>query len=289
MLILAGTLPIKGLKLHTGNARLENGGLRIGGELFPVNRGTAAMAAACCTVCEQYGMADPFCVVSGDTGRGTGSVSIYRFLKENVPNMDIKALVLHYVMPIALRHNELMHSLKEMNQKPVLIADAGFMYVIKITGHAPFYDVFTPDLGELAFLADKEAPHPFYTRGFIFHMEDRVEKLIKLSYEGGNAARILCVKGKTDYICKDGEILEKIDQPCTPELEAIGGTGDTITGMIAALAHNGMSPEDASVTAAKVNRLAGKLTHPSPATQIEEIIKKIPQALEECVCLPQKT
>jgi hypothetical protein len=29
------------------------------------------------------------------------------------------------------------------------------------------FDLFTPDVGELAFLADEEAPHPFYTRGFI--------------------------------------------------------------------------------------------------------------------------
>ena len=63
----------------------------------------------------------------------------------------------------------------------------------------------------------------------------------------------------------------------------VEGQVDTITGMIAALVHTGMSPEDASVTAAKVNRLAGKLAHPSPATQIGEIIQKIPQAMRECV------
>ncbi len=33
----------------------------------------------------------------------------------------------------------------------------------------PADDLFTSDVGELAFLADEEAPHLFYTRGFILH------------------------------------------------------------------------------------------------------------------------
>jgi len=45
-----------------------------------------------------------------------------------------------------------------------LIADAGFMYAAKMSGQASKYDLFTPDVGELAFLADEEAPHLFYTR-----------------------------------------------------------------------------------------------------------------------------
>jgi ADP-dependent NAD(P)H-hydrate dehydratase / NAD(P)H-hydrate epimerase len=52
-----------------------------------------------------------------------------------------------------------------MNRRPILIADAGFMYAAKMSGQAACYDFFTPDVGELAFLADEMAPHPFYTRG----------------------------------------------------------------------------------------------------------------------------
>ena len=47
--------------------------------------------------------------------------------------------------------------------KPTLVADAGFMYVAKMSGYADAYDLFTPEAGELAILADEKAPHPFYT------------------------------------------------------------------------------------------------------------------------------
>ena len=36
-----------------------------------------------------------------------------------------------------------------------------------------------------------------------------------------------------------------------------------------------------SVKAAKVNRLAGSFAKPTPATQVYEIIKEIPRALDE--------
>ncbi|MEA2039117.1 MAG: hypothetical protein U9N82_04730 [Thermodesulfobacteriota bacterium] len=44
------------------------------------------------------------------------------------------------------------------------------------------YDLFTPDVGELAFLADEAAPHPFYASGFILHQEKRIPDLIKRAY-----------------------------------------------------------------------------------------------------------
>ena len=53
--------------------------------------------------------------------------------------------------------------MKSLGKKPILVADAGSMYVAKAGGDAPFYDVFTPDLGETAFLADEKAMHPMYT------------------------------------------------------------------------------------------------------------------------------
>jgi NAD(P)H-hydrate repair Nnr-like enzyme with NAD(P)H-hydrate dehydratase domain len=155
------------------------------------------------------------------------------------------------------------------------------MYVAKMSGCAAAYTIFTPDLGELAFLADKEAPHPFYTRGFIFHMENQVERLIRMAYEGNNAAEYLFVKGKKDHICRNGDALETISDPSVPELEAIGGTGDTATGTIAATLASGMPVEEALSLSSKANRLAGKLAEPTPATQIGEIIDRLPDALDE--------
>jgi len=104
-------------------------------------------------------------------------------------------------------HKRLHVVIGRLNSRPCLIADAGFMYAAKMSGEAALYDLFTPDVGELAFLADEEAPHPFYTRGFILHEENRVPDLITRAYKHHNAARYLLVKGEKDYLADEsGEI-----------------------------------------------------------------------------------
>ena len=61
----------------------------------------------------------------------------------------------------------------------------------------------------------------------------------------------------------------------------MGGTGDTLTGIAAALIESGMEISNAAIVAAKANRLAGYYARPTPATQVIEIIRRIPEALEE--------
>jgi NAD(P)H-hydrate repair Nnr-like enzyme with NAD(P)H-hydrate dehydratase domain len=63
-------------------------------------------------------------------------------------------------------------------------------------------------------------------------------------------------------------------------MEAMGGTGDTLTGICAALIDAGLSIEEAGKKAALTNRHAGHLCHPTPATQVLEIIDALPGALE---------
>jgi NAD(P)H-hydrate repair Nnr-like enzyme with NAD(P)H-hydrate dehydratase domain len=89
------------------------------------------------------------------------------------------------------------------------------------------------------------------------------------------------VKGAVDYICHDGEIVEKISEPNIEALEPIGGTGDMITGMISGLIYAGKSPVEACRIAGRVNRRAGELSQPTPATQVKDIIKFIPAALKQ--------
>ena len=64
------------------------------------------------------------------------------------------------------------------------------MYAAKMSGQAASYDLFTPDAGELAFLADETAPHPFYTRGFILHENNKIPDLINRAYSHKNAAKV---------------------------------------------------------------------------------------------------
>jgi NAD(P)H-hydrate repair Nnr-like enzyme with NAD(P)H-hydrate dehydratase domain len=281
MLLLAGTIPDKKLPLSLGKVELTEQGVMLDGHSLDINRGTAAMISTAYVICQEYGLEAPMGLVAGDLGARDGSVKIYEYLAEKIPLMSVRVITLHYIMPDITRNKKLLEKIGSLNQRPILIADAGGMYVAKAGGDASNYDVFTPDLGEIAFLADEKAVHPAYTRGFIFHLEDDVPELISRAYKSRNAAHTLFVKGKVDYICQDGKILEKIDQPNIEELEPVGGTGDIITGLISGLIYAGMSPLEACQLAGRLNRKAGELSHPTPATQVKDIIKYIPAALRE--------
>ena len=280
-ILLAGTIPDQDLSLALGPAQLQGESIAIGGRCFPLNRGTAAMIGAVCATADFFGDTAPECVVGGDIGTRAGSRELYRHLIKHLPKTHADTLCLHYIIPDIGLHNQMLTAVRKMKTKPVLIADAGFMYVAKASGQAPFYDLFLPDLGELAFLADEKASHPAYTRGFLTRLEVEPRELIKKTFADGNAASHLCVKGRIDYICGQGVIIENIGEPVIEELEPIGGTGDTITGMAAALVHHGSTIPEACAAACRANRIAGMLARPTPATQICEIIQKIPEALRQ--------
>ncbi len=281
MLLLVGAVPIRDLPLSLGTITLAGQGVTVNGRVLDLDRGTAAMISVVCTVCEEFGLDKPVGLVAGDMGTRDGSLKIYEYLEENLPQLDVSVITFHYIMPDMKMNKKVLERIDGLNKRPVLIADAGSMYVAKAGGDATRYDIFTPDLGEAAYLADEKAPHPTYTRGFIFHLENDVPELIRRAYESKNAARILFVKGEVDYIVQDGGILEKISEPNVEAMEAIGGTGDLITGMISALIYAGKSPLEACHIAGMVNRRAGELSDPTPATQIKDIIKHIPEALRE--------
>ena len=281
MLLLAGAVPIDKLPLLIGKIEVSGEGVRIGGQDLAINRGCEAMMSAACLICQEYGVENPVGLVAGDIGKREGSEKVYAHLAENLPHLGARILTLHYIMPDLKRNKKVLATIETMEEKPILIADAGSMYVAKAGGDAHYYDVFTPDLGEIAFLADDKADHPTFTRGFIFHMEDNVPELIHRAYASNNAARTLFVKGTVDYVCQDSEIIDTIDQPIVESMEPIGGTGDLITGMISGLIHAGKSPVEACRIAGRVNRRAGELSHPTPATQIKDILKFVPTALKE--------
>ncbi len=278
MLAVIGTVPDPDFPLTHGPIRLVGGHLSVTGRKVPVNRGTPALLAAAAKASEQIGGPDIYAFLIGDVGKGDGSRRLYQFLARHLPEFDFHVMTFHYLQPDADWHNKVLFAVQEMRCRPLLIADAGFMYAAKMSGQAPCYDLFTPDAGELAFLADEIAPHPFYTRGFILHQNDNVPDLIRRAHQHRNAARHLLVKGKSDHVVSEGRIVETVDHPSVDAMEAIGGTGDTLTGLLTVLCAY-MKPEEAAVIAAKANRRAGHHANPSPATQVMELIDKIPCAL----------
>ncbi len=281
MLAIIGTIPDVAFPLLKDRVFLENDMIRIEDRSAAVNRGTPALIAAAVKTSEFLGQSLPFVYLAGDIGTGEGSRRIYESLVREVGGSGFTTIAFHYLQPDVDWHNRIIFAINDMEKRPLLIADAGFMYSAKISGQAGAYDLFTPDIGELAFLADEKAPHPFYTRGFILHEENSASELISRAYANENAARYLLVKGKEDFIADQNGILAAVKIHKKEAMEAIGGTGDTLTGIAAALIESKMEIRDAAITAAKVNRLAGYKTRPTPATQVTEIINHIPHALSE--------
>jgi hypothetical protein len=278
---VVGTVPDPDFPLVTGETRLEGGSITIQGKQVLINRGTPALLAAAIKTAEVLDQGAPFGYLVGDVGLGHGSRRLYEYLSGHLGKCDVNVIVFHYLQPDVDWHNRILFAVEEMERRPVLIADAGFMYAAKMSGQSFQYDLFTPDIGELAFLADEEAPHPFYTRGFIMHEGNRVPELIARAYTHKNAARCLLVKGKQDYVADGQGVQAKIDNPMEEAMEAIGGTGDTLTGIVAALIGSGMAVVKAATIAAGVNRLAGHYAKPTPAMQVLEIVQHIPRALSE--------
>lgn len=281
MLVAVGTVPVKGLPLTMGFYEFENGKLVINELELPLVNGTSAMMAATSAVCNTLGLENPYAILAGDIGIGDGSKLIYRFLGDsfNSPSSSLRTVIaMHYIKPNVLYATKTVKAIKK-RMNAILVADAGSMYVAKAAGIARDFDLFTPDPGEMAFLADPEAIHPAYVRNYIFDSISDVPKLIKQAYEHSNVPRVLLVKGIVDYIVDNGEIVDEVMEPCIPALEPIGGTGDTLTGIVTALISYGYNVVDAAIQAAKVNRIMGSLSIPNPSTKFWELIPNISKAL----------
>ncbi len=281
MFSVVGTVPYQDFPIVAGEVTLDDDMICIREKRVTVNRGTPALLAAAVRAGKVLNQQAPFGYLVGDIGLGDGSRRLYEHLTRNLGKFDFHTITFHYLQPDVDWHNRILFAIEEMAHRPILIADAGFMYAAKMSGQATAYDLFTPDAGELAFLADEEAPHPFYTRGFILYEDNKVPDLITRSYTHENAARYLLVKGKHDFLANREGILDTVDNPVIEALEAIGGTGDILTGLVTALIGSGMNIRESAVTAAKVNRLAGLYARPTPATQVIDIINHIPRALKE--------
>ncbi len=280
--MIVGTIPYEDFPLVEAECAIANGVLSLGEHTVPVIRGTTALTAAACTTATVLGLEPPRVVLSGDIGLGTGSTRIYEHLIKTLRNdTGIDTIVFHYLLPEIDWHNRILIKLEDLSDRPILIADAGYMYVAKMSGFSGSYDLFTPDAGEMAFLADEQAPHPFYTRGFLLQEEERIPELIERAYRHENAARCLLVKGRSDFIATEEGILKEISEPCVENMEPIGGTGDSLTGIVTALIARRIPITKAAILAAKTNRIMGALSNPTPAFSVADLLPKLSGALNQ--------
>lgn len=285
MMLIAGTIPRNDLPLVMGTVRAEKDSLLVSGHRIPRTQGTGAMVGAALKTTEYLKLEAPHTLLAGDIGQGKGSQEIYEYLIEKVVEISPKVLALHYCLPDMALTRRLCEAVKRCARKPMMIADAASMYSAKAAGLAGEFDIFTPDATEIAFLADSNATHPAYISRHLFdHDITQTPRLVTESYRNNSAARLLLVKGAIDYVVRDGYILTTIAEPDIPELEAIGGTGDTITGLLSALVYGGLEPHEAAIIAARANRTAGEFAQATPATEVGQIIDQLPNVLKEHLC-----
>jgi NAD(P)H-hydrate repair Nnr-like enzyme with NAD(P)H-hydrate dehydratase domain len=284
MMIIAGTIPDETLPLTFGQVKNDGEYLEVAAGRIPRTQGTGAMIGAALATTDYLGFEPPHVLLAGDIGQGKGSREIYEYLIENIKELAPQVLALHYWLPDMNLTRRLCAAVEKCTQKPVLIADAASMYSAKAAGLAPFFDIFTPDAAEMAFLADPAATHPAYVRFMMYNNVERMPELISTAYENKNAARLMLVKGAVDYVVNNGEIINTISEPDVPFMEAIGGTGDTITGMVSAFVYAGLEPREAAVLAARANRMAGKMAAVTPATRVARIIELFPVVFKNYLC-----
>ena len=285
MMLIAGTVPLPDLPLTVGGVESEGEHLVVDGRRIPCIQGTGAMISAALATTGYLKVEPPTVLVAGDTGQGSGSREIYEYLIENVARLAPKVLALHYCLPDMGLTRRLCDSVGRCATRPVLVADAASMYAAKAAGLAPEFDIFTPDATEMAFLADPDATHPAYIARHLFDTDiTRTPRLVRAAYELKGTARLLLVKGATDYVVRDGVILDTVSEPDVPALEAIGGTGDTITGMVAAFVNAGLEPHEAAMLAARANRVAGQYARATPATRVWEVVQRFPAVFEDHLC-----
>ncbi|HSQ22573.1 MAG TPA: sugar kinase, partial [Coriobacteriia bacterium] len=225
-LLVVATYPVSGGPILEGVVTLEDdGALVIGGTRIPSSQGTSAMLGAAVQVASHLKVPPPHALVAGDRGRGDGTRHVFEHLLEVAARVQPSIIAFHYMQPIMALMRHAVGELAGAVPGVMLVADAGGMYAAKAAGLAPRFELMTPDVGEVGFLADPAVTHPAYVSHYLFGNNgfDPVALAAK-AYESGGSARVLLIKGVRDHVARDGAIVEVVDEPCVPELEAIGGT-----------------------------------------------------------------
>lgn len=280
-LLVVGTIPSAEQPLCAGPVAYDGSSLTVGGAEIPACQGTAALLLAAMCACEAVGAPPPIALLGRDIGRGDGTRAAYEALPDWVERTRPSVIAFHYLQPVMSLMRRAVAKIQESSDA-LLVADAGGMYAARGAGLAPRFELMTPDVGEVGFMADPEVTHPAYVSHYLFGQAGfDAEKLARLAWETGGSSRVLFVKGSTDRICVEGRVVATIDAPDVPTLEAIGGTGDTITGLCTGLMAGNMPAEKAALVAARCNRIAGERIQAAPAHRATDLTRAFPEVLRE--------
>lgn len=285
-LLVVATYPVSGGPVLKGPVSMaDDGTVTIGGAPVPSSQGTSAMLGAAVQVTSHLDTAAPHALVAGDIGRGEGTQTVFGELADAVRELTPSVVAFHYMQPVMALMRRAVDQLADAAPHTLLVADAGGMYAAKAAGLASRFELMTPDVGEVGFLADPTVTHPAYVSQYLFGTEafDPIT-LVTRAHETGGSARTLLVKGARDLIARDGAVAHEVTDPCVPELEAIGGTGDTVTGLAAAFLAAGFPSVDAARYACLANRKAGEVMGATPAMRAADLVAVVPEVLAANLC-----
>jgi NAD(P)H-hydrate repair Nnr-like enzyme with NAD(P)H-hydrate dehydratase domain len=265
-LLVAGTMPTEAGRVYEGPVtRGDDGSLVVGGEVLPGCQGTGALLLAAVAACEHGGAEPPYGLLAGDIGRGEGTRAIFSRLPARADEIRPRVIEFHYLQPImALMRQAVADLACRVADGTLLVADAGGMYAARASGVGAAFELMTPDVGEVGFLADETVSHPAYVSHYLFGTQGFDAVALAVKAQQGASARVLLVKGATDYVIEAGEVVGSVSEPVIPALEAIGGTGDTLAGLVSGLMATGMPTVEAALIAARANREAGRLLGARP-------------------------
>jgi NAD(P)H-hydrate repair Nnr-like enzyme with NAD(P)H-hydrate dehydratase domain len=285
MLLIAGTVPLEEVPLIKGAVHSTGDHILVEGCHIPCTQGTGVMLSAALAATNYLKLEAPYAILAGDIGEGEGSRAIYEYLIQNISELSPDVLALHYWLPNMSLTRQLCGAVDACRNRPLLIADAASMYSAKAAKVASSFDIFTPDATEIAFLADPYATHPAYINRHLFNADiTRTPSLVEDAYKHKGAAKLLLVKGAIDYIADESGVIATVDKPDIPALEAVGGTGDTITGLVAAFVYAGLKPHEAAIFAARSNRVAGEYAGVTPATKSKKIVNRFHDVFKDHLC-----
>lgn len=273
--LVVGTYPQAGGPLIFGRASFDVESKRtlIAGKPLQNAQGISALLGAACQVSQAIEGAEIFALLGGDIGKGDGTREVFKHFKETVRQLNPDIIVFHYMQPIMALMKGALAGLDELGSTALLVADAGGMYAAKAAGLAQRFELMTPDIGEIGFLAEKDVPHPAYVSHFLFGNEDFDPlKMACQAHDNDSASRVVLIKGATDTIVVDGELYATLSEPNVPILEAIGGTGDTLTGLCTGLMLSGGNTAALALEACSINRKAGLLAADKPSKQASDLI-----------------
>ena len=285
-LLVVATYPMAGGPVLFGPVSLSaSGESTVADVTIPASMGSSALLGAAYQALAHLKQGPPLALLAGDIGEGEGSRELLRLLPEIVEEHRPSVVVLHYLQPYTDPILAAISAIREIDPGIVLIGDAGGMYAAKAAGAAPLFELLTPDLGEAGYLADPESTHPAYVSNFLLSADRLMPAdLARNAWDTGGSGPGLIIKGAVDHIAWRGEVVATVDAPMIPALEAIGGTGDTITGLASAFIASGFPTVDAAVCACRANRAAGVAIDASPATRISELIAVLPEVLADGLC-----